>query len=920
MSLNGVEAKEVAQPKSPLAERDAQLDILRRAQEDCLRSRGSVVLVEGPLGSGKTELLRIAAQQAEAVGFRVLRAVCDEDERDLPCGAVAQLVRGIGERSADRAGARLVDGMADAEPRLARVFQQLCATVLNESAHTPLLMSVDDVQHLDEESASWLLQLIRRSASSRVMVVLTGELGRAPQRLRAELRRHAHFRRTSLAPLSPGGVTTVLQRRVDDVTAQRLSTVFHSLTGGNPLLLNAVIDDHEQATAPRNHDLALLSCLHRGGELMRDVARALAVLDSDADPADLARLVRASTADVRDVLEAMSASGLLDEGRLRSTQAVAAVLDEVGPDDLRGLHWRTAELLHDRGAEAALIAAQLVESGSADAPWAQRALREAAELALLEGSAECAARYLELAHDSTDSPQERAAIRARLAEAEWRLKPSSVLRHLAPLTAAASAGRLDRVDHVVLVRQLLWHGKNDEAQQVLRRLRNAEDEHACGQLHDVESWLAYSHPALAHQRQERTPCAQPEVPHSAGDDPWLHSTAVLADVLARGRSHEAVEHAERVLRDVHPTRTAVWSEEATTFALMALLHAERADTAAEWCRRLESGEQRGRPPWKALISGVRAEIAARRGESATAVEHAEAALQHMPPQAWGVAIGLPLSTLVLANTRLGRFDEAARHLARPVSDAVFRSRYGLHYLQARGQYYLATRHGHAALADFLACRDLTRDWGLAQSGLVPWRINAAEAWLLLGNTDEAKRLLYDELAQAGTEQRRSRGTALRLVAATNPPRRRPQLLGEALDLLEQVGDRYEQARVLADLGRAHHELKDNRRARRMFSRAWHLANACGAAALCDELLSAGGQVASATAVSDADDRAALLTESERRVASLAVMGYTNREIAEKLFVTASTVEQHLTRVFRKLGVKRRENLPVDLWGTAVRTA
>lgn len=134
-----------------------------------------------------------------------------------------------------------------------------------------------------------------------------------------------------------------------------------------------------------------------------------------------------------------------------------------------------------------------------------------------------------------------------------------------------------------------------------------------------------------------------------------------------------------------------------------------------------------------------------------------------------------------------------------------------------------------------------------------------------------------------------------------------------------VGNWVKQARVLADLGQAHHELKDDRRARRTFRRTWHLAKACGAEALCEQLLSVGGEAA-APAGGDPDERAARLTESEQRVASLAVMGYTNREIAEKLFVTARTVEQHLIRVFRKLGVKRREDLPADLWGGAARTA
>jgi DNA-binding CsgD family transcriptional regulator len=56
----------------------------------------------------------------------------------------------------------------------------------------------------------------------------------------------------------------------------------------------------------------------------------------------------------------------------------------------------------------------------------------------------------------------------------------------------------------------------------------------------------------------------------------------------------------------------------------------------------------------------------------------------------------------------------------------------------------------------------------------------------------------------------------------------------------------------------------------------------------------------------------LLTNSEHRVASLAAAGYASRQIAGKPFITVSTVEQHLTRVCRKLDVKERKDLPIDL--------
>jgi len=48
------------------------------------------------------------------------------------------------------------------------------------------------------------------------------------------------------------------------------------------------------------------------------------------------------------------------------------------------------------------------------------------------------------------------------------------------------------------------------------------------------------------------------------------------------------------------------------------------------------------------------------------------------------------------------------------------------------------------------------------------------------------------------------------------------------------------------------------------------------------------------------------------VALLAARGDSNRQIADKLFVTVSTVEQHLTRVYRKLKVHRRSDLPLHL--------
>jgi DNA-binding NarL/FixJ family response regulator len=51
-----------------------------------------------------------------------------------------------------------------------------------------------------------------------------------------------------------------------------------------------------------------------------------------------------------------------------------------------------------------------------------------------------------------------------------------------------------------------------------------------------------------------------------------------------------------------------------------------------------------------------------------------------------------------------------------------------------------------------------------------------------------------------------------------------------------------------------------------------------------------------------------LTAAEDRVARLAAGGYTNRTIAERLYVTERTVETHLTRAFDKLNITSRTAL------------
>ena len=130
-------------------------------------------------------------------------------------------------------------------------------------------------------------------------------------------------------------------------------------------------------------------------------------------------------------------------------------------------------------------------------------------------------------------------------------------------------------------------------------------------------------------------------------------------------------------------------------------------------------------------------------------------------------------------------------------------------------------------------------------------------------------------------------------------------------MLEGSGARLEHARAMADLGAALRRAGQRAESREILRPALDLAHRCGAIALTErtrtELLAAGGRPRRPV-LSGLDS----MTPSERRVAQLAADGLSNREIAQNLFITARTVEGHLTHAYQKLAITSREQLPAAL--------
>jgi DNA-binding CsgD family transcriptional regulator len=136
-------------------------------------------------------------------------------------------------------------------------------------------------------------------------------------------------------------------------------------------------------------------------------------------------------------------------------------------------------------------------------------------------------------------------------------------------------------------------------------------------------------------------------------------------------------------------------------------------------------------------------------------------------------------------------------------------------------------------------------------------------------------------------------------------------LREAVDVLADSPARLEYARALVDLGAALRRSNNRRDARELLRQGVELAHECGGRRIAEranEELAATGARPRKMPLVGIDE----LTASERRVAHLAADELSNKEIAQELFVTPKTVEMHLGRVYRKLGINSRRHLATAL--------
>ncbi|MEU9331594.1 AAA family ATPase [Streptomyces sp. NPDC048290] len=203
---------------------------IRRAIEDTATGPGRCAVVEGATGTGKSALLRAAVRFARARGTAVATAEATRADRAAPYGTLRALLRD----TVPSALLAPLTARADHDP--VEPTDRIAGFLATAARATSLLVALDDAHHTDDRSATALHRLIRATADLPVLWLLA----RGPVQDAFDRTARDGAARHRLEPLSPDAVAALAAevlgaRPGDDVLA------LAARAGGNPYLLTELL-------------------------------------------------------------------------------------------------------------------------------------------------------------------------------------------------------------------------------------------------------------------------------------------------------------------------------------------------------------------------------------------------------------------------------------------------------------------------------------------------------------------------------------------------------------------------------------------------------------------------------------------------------------------------------------------------------
>jgi DNA-binding NarL/FixJ family response regulator len=372
--------------RSPMVGRESELAELADAAEQARVGHGSIVLLAGEAGVGKSSLAEAATE-----GFEVVLRGAASNGATVSYGPIVDALRSrlrVQPEALADCGPLLPHlalllpelGEPAAESERATIFEAVRCAFAHLSAEEPAIVVLDDLQWSDETTLELLAALAEPLQQLPVLVIAAYRSDGLPRDhrlrwLRNELRRGGNLRELTLEPLDRPAVSELIRELLPEEPSPALVRTVHDRTMGSPFFVEELIGalqarkalrpgrrglelaEQDEVPVPDSIREAVLVGISDLSPEAREAAETAAILGPQIDLSLASELVPASG------LAELVDAGLLEEpnsgqAAFRHALAQEALYGEVPWVRRRDLHRRLAELLEGAGGSNLEIATQ----------------------------------------------------------------------------------------------------------------------------------------------------------------------------------------------------------------------------------------------------------------------------------------------------------------------------------------------------------------------------------------------------------------------------------------------------------------------------------------------------------------------------------------------------------------------------------
>jgi DNA-binding CsgD family transcriptional regulator len=895
------------------------------------------MLLVGEAGIGKSTVWTAGLEAARQRSVTVLACRCGQPDAKLSFSALGDLLGPVLDRAAAQLPApqaRALDiALVRADPTGAALDRRAVSlgflSLLQQlSASTSLLLAIDDIQWLDTATAGVLEFALRRLESEPVTVlaslrspqddpmpldlgdsVLAGGLARLP-----------------LGPMTFGAISKILHDQASTSLSRPLAWRIFQASGGNPFyalelaraLLERGADQPAGEPLPVPVGLARLVRARLSG--LPEATRELLLLAAALPQPTVALLAQACRGlPVLRSLQPAIDRGITEivGGEIRFAHPVwaSAAYSAAAPAERQQVHLRLAAVAGDvegRARHLALAAEQPSEEVA-------EALSEAASAARARGAGQAAAEYAALAARLTPGSERQSRRRIEAADYLFHAGDSAGAgRTLEALVAELPPGQVRAQARVGLGRIRMYDAGNQAAMGVLEpALEDARDEPLLqAEIHQTMAWICDFDLAEGRKHADAAIALLDDAAAPALLAGALGAKLWLEFLLGYGLHLDLAERAAALEQQARATRAVEGADLPLGALLKSADHLDEAREKLEGVLAAATREQDESSRFEVLLELGHLECLAGRWPlaeryKAEAAEFVELTGQDEPRPAV-LALG------GLVDALLGRLESAHAQAGDglELAEASHSTWFVLMTLPVLGFADLSAGRPAQAAVQLARADELCERIGLREPGRFRFHADYVEALIASGELDSAADVL---------NRFEGRGRALnRAWAMATSARCRGMLLAARGDMIaafaqieialrhhEQLPMPFELARTLLAGGQICRRARRKRDAKDMLTAA-------------ESMFASLGAVTWAASAADGLSRLGIrahapleLTETERQVAELAAAGMTNREIAERMFISLRTAEANLSRVYRKLGIRSRAELARDFGARGV---